>query len=207
MAIFPLHYFPCVAWLAAVFRQPVIYLDPHKPYQKQQYSSRAFIKTANQVTTLTLPVERRSKHAPLSQKALTFQEKWAGNHLRSIRFAYQHSPYFAFFEDELADLYATPPANLAEWNVATTRFLLTGLQWEGEIRLLENAVDIGTKPLDFRGAFDPTRHEVPDWFAAAPYEQVFPGFDPNLSGLDLLFNLGLEARLYLQASAKPEKFP
>ena len=59
---------------------------------------------------------------------------------------------------------------------------------------------------DFRETIRPkTGYEADQSFTPAPYYQVFQqqnGFIPNLSIVDLLFNMGPEARLVLKQSIK-----
>lgn len=61
-------------------------------------------------------------------------------------------------------------------------------------------IDSASLPLDFRNAIRP-KHPLPDAsFSPRPYYQVYSsrhGFLPNLSILDLLFNMGPESIFYL----------
>lgn len=197
-AILPLCYFPPVSWLAAATQFDTAILDVHQAYRKQRYTSRAHIRVANKVMALSVPVERRSKRAPIMEKKPVYQQDWQGNHLRSIQFAYRASPWFEFYEDRLIGFFEKRYDSLLELNMASTVFLAKTMQLQTKFSISEASLAADNLEHDFRTDFDPGRKEWPSWFGDQVYTQVFDGFEKDLSGLDLLFNLGPEAGLYLR---------
>ncbi len=71
---------------------------------------------------------------------------------------------------------------------------------EGESISITDSTGNETNLHDFRDAIDP-KHPAPDpYFTPQPYYQVYSrkhGFQPNLSILDLLFNMGPESIFHL----------
>lgn len=197
-AVFPLCYFPPIPWFVAAIREEgPLWLEVHRPYRKQQFSSRAHIRVPNRVMPLTIPVERRSAKAALHEKRISFAEDWPHQHWQALRSSYGNSPFFEFFAPELEALYQSPPTLLTELLWRSTRLSLDWLGLSLDLRVTSKLLPTEAYACDYRAAFDPSRRTLPGWFAAAPYPQTFGDFDAGLSVLDLLFNLGSESRSYL----------
>ena len=123
---------------------------------------------------------------------------WQKQHWKSIQSAYRSSPYFEFYEDDLAILYKTDFSSLYTFNKAYFELLLKLLGWEPTIQYTESyentpaARDIRTQIEQKKSTHD----------VALRYTQVFEdknGFIPNLSIIDLLFNEGPNALTLLKA--------
>lgn len=194
---FPLYYFPPVSWCAAAVVQPEIWLDGSQPYQKQQYTSRTLIRTPDGALALTVPVNHRSQRLPVMQKTISYTENWPRKHLRSIETYYRNAPYFEHFFPELQALFTSTPQTLGELNHHSVQWLLKAFGWKGVTHLDTVISDPATSWIHLHPYFDPQRKKYPEWMPQPPYYQVFEGFLPDLSGLDLLLNLGPHARGHL----------
>ncbi|MFK7972226.1 MAG: WbqC family protein [Bacteroidia bacterium] len=204
-AVLPLCYFPPVSWLAMAARHDTVAVEVWQSYRKQRYTSRSHIRITNKVMTLSVPVGRRNARGPICEKDVIYQEDWRGNHWRSIQFAYKSSPYFEYYEEKLKAFFKKEYKSLVELNMASTRFLLEGLGLETQAIETPSLIDTEDYDGDYRLSFDPARKVWPDWFKHESYMQVFEGFEKDLSGLDLLCNLGPEGRLLLNRSIFLEK--
>lgn len=200
MNIYPICYFPPVTWFAAAIREKNIALEVCQHFRKQQYTNRTFIRVANRTLPLTIPVERRGDKVPIRDKKISQAEAWAGNHWRTLENAYRNAPYFEFYEDKLANFYKQEFLYL-------TDLLSASLELSKEMLGIELNAEYSTAYFppahydrDFRHTFDPSLQTLPEWFVVSPYTQVFEGFVPGLSVLDLVFNLGPESRLFLRHS-------
>ena len=200
MLILPVFYFPPIPWFVAALQSETIFLDIYQPYRKQRYYSRMDILGPNQIITLSLPVERRSRRAPLIEKRISFAENWRKQHWRSVFFSYKNSPYFSFYADRFEELYQSPQPQLVPFLMDGIKLCFATLGYQPELRLPESEINMKGEYQDFRQEFSPHASALPSWFLPRSYEQVFEGFSPGLSILDLLFNLGPESKLFLQRS-------
>jgi hypothetical protein len=197
-AIFPACYFPPVAWFVAALREEApLLIEGQQPYRKQRLSSRAHIRVPNRVMPLTIPVERRSALVPVHQKRISYAENWPHQHWQSLRAGYANSPYFEFFATELEAFYQARPPWLIDLLLASTQLALTWLGRSSDLTITEALHPAEAYVRDYRQAFDPGAKVLPTWFEPTPYPQVFGEFHPGLSILDLLCNMGGEARAYL----------
>ena len=123
---------------------------------------------------------------------------WQKQHWKSIQSAYRSSPYFEFYEDDLAILYKTDFSSLYTFNKAYFELLLKLLSWEPTIQYTES-YEATPAARDIRAQIE-KKNSTPD--VALRYTQVFEdknGFIHNLSIIDLLFNEGPNALILLNA--------
>ena len=172
-----------------------IRIETEENYPKQTYRNRCLIAAANGVQALTVPVEK-----PEATKALTRDIRisdhgnWRHLHWNALVSAYNMSPFFEYYADDFRPFYEKKYIYLIDYNEALQGIICSLLDIHPEISHTEKY-----EPLienDFRYAIDP-RHPLPDAaFTPRPYYQVFRekhGFIPNLSIVDLLFNMGPES--------------
>ncbi|MCB2220121.1 MAG: WbqC family protein [Bacteroidetes bacterium] len=189
----PASYFACLA------RAEHVLIESKEHYIKQTYRNRCRIMTANGVLNLTIPVIKvNGNHTSIRNIEISYHEKWQQLHWRAITAAYQHSPYFMFYEDALKPFYTNHFKSLLAFNLELTKTILDLIGIEKEIKLTNDYyknVPDGIK--DLRDAFSP---KVPLQKELPPYIQVFAErheFQQDLSILDVLLNLGPETSSYL----------
>ncbi len=118
-------------------------------------------------------------------------ENWQSRHFKTLQSAYNRSPYFDHYQDELDNIYRQPFDRLADWNMYCLDWLKKKLNWTAEIRFTEKEI-----PFNAEGFDDRRTMMVPKNYGRwnpVKYRQTFEertGFIPNLSVLDLLFNEG-----------------
>jgi hypothetical protein len=187
-------------------------------YVEGDFHSRNKIRINDGWIWLNIPVEKR--RVPLSaikikKGALIKNVPWNTYHLRLIEANYKKSPFFGKFFPGLKEIYDAPPESLAEFNLAIINYLaqcfgiktkivlfselpknISAVNATQTIANISKAVgadiylsgDGGKLYMEmdfFKGIevrFQEYRHPV--------YPQRFPGFEPNMSAIDALFNLG-----------------
>ncbi|MDP5171634.1 MAG: WbqC family protein [Bacteroidia bacterium] len=196
--VFPLCYFAPVHWFAAWVQASSPIGEAHIWYQKQQLSSRTWIKGPERVLPLTIPVERRSEKIAIGEKRVSYQENWPETHLRSWKNYYQNSPYYYLYEDEIKAFYALRHPLLIDWIMASHTLACKWLKISDSFPLSVEYLEPKQSLLDFRGDFHGKSGNLPSWYVNEPYSQVFEPFEGGLSILDLVFNSGPIARSYLK---------
>lgn len=117
---------------------------------------------------------------------------------KSLRSAYLSSPYFEYYEDEIIQLYQLKEKYLLDFNLKTFDFINSKLQLELITEATTVYHPLEDDRLDFRKTYSKkqiNQRPFPE------YQQVFDekfGFSPGLSILDLLFNEGPSASIYLK---------
>jgi hypothetical protein len=200
MILSELQYFPPITFFSALYKESYVYLDIYENYRKMSFRNRCLIAGAEGIISLSVPLkEGRNQLLPVREVRISETEQWQTRHFKSICSAYNRSPFFDHYADELSRLYQQQTRQLAEWNLACLNWLQKKLEWPAEIRLTESNLPFGVKGWqDQRDLVIPKNYN--QW-NPVKYRQVFEertGFFPNLSILDLLFNTGKQAGILLR---------
>lgn len=194
--IFCTSYLPPIAYVATLLRHTEVLIETKETFPKQTYRNRTEIMTAGGVRTLSVPVIRNN-HSRTEEVKIDYKERWNIIHLRTMAAAYSASPYYLYYKDDLEKLLTTPYEKLIDLNEALLKWILELLK--AKCNLLRTEDYQKEYELDFRNTFSP-KLPYPTQNHRS-YYQVFSDripFTPNLSILDLLMNLGPEAKEYLK---------
>lgn len=194
-------YFPNLAHFSAMVQQEFVF-ERQDNYQKQTYRNRAYIYSPNGMQMLSVPI----KHGGDKQGHQLYQDviiednfDWKKQHWKSIQTAYRTSPFFEFYEDELAPFFEKKHARLYDMNLESISLLCDIMQTELSFEFTTEYFRSPVDQKDLRSLVNAKENHA---FRPAPYIQVFSekhGFIPNLSVLDLLFNQGPNALTYLES--------
>ena len=211
-AILATTYFGPLQWYQKLNRFDGVLMEQHEHFLKQTYRNRCVIATTQGVQALTVPVEApvgeglALSKTPIKDVRISNHGKWRTEHWNALQSAYGESPFFEFYEDDIRPFFEDRWEFLLDFNMAITEKMCELLDIHPHIELTssyQNSLPFGEGrggALDFRTIIHP-KHPQPDPdFNPKPYYQVYQerfGFQPNLSVLDLLFNMGNEAVLYL----------
>ncbi|HET9570421.1 MAG TPA: WbqC family protein [Bacteroidales bacterium] len=186
-------------------RSDLIFVEACEHYVKQTWRNRCMIGTANGPMVLSLPVEGNSDKTFIKDVRLSSHGNWQHLHWNGIKSAYNSSPFFEYYQDDLRPFFEKKPNFLFDFNEGIREKILELLNIETPSELTIAYAPEGKVPndwIDLRNIIHPKKMTalVDPEFLPKPYYQVFDrkfGFQPNLSILDLLFNMGPEAILYL----------
>ncbi|QDW25071.1 MULTISPECIES: WbqC family protein [Pedobacter] len=199
-AILPLFYLPPVGYFSLLQKLGEDFLiEKHEHLAKQTYRNRASIYSPNGKLDITVPVVKGAKtHTKMKDVRISYDFNWQRLHWLSLESCYRSSAYFEFYEDELSRFYTNKFEFLFDYNFELLEWLNKKLKLNKSFEVTGEYFDDIKPELDFRSAMNPKKQE--DIVNNKSYYQVFEDkhqFLPNLSIVDLLFNQGPQARLYL----------
>lgn len=202
----PLAYGGSLTLWAYLAQAENIVLEKHDHYQKQTQRNRQYIHGANGKLLLSIPIKHLGKEGHQHYKSVAIDNSfpWQSQHWKSLQTAYRSSPYFEFYEDAIYLLYHKHFASLYEFNTSLFEVLkrLIGIDTPF---LFSEKYDPNPQHPDVRSVLEVKKQSE---VAAVTYTQVFEeknGFIPNLSIIDLLFNVGPQSLGLLKNCTLPKK--
>lgn len=173
-----------------------VLLEQHESYVKQSYRNRCVISTANGLMDLTIPVEKfENGKTRIRDIRISYHGNWQLQHWRSIASAYNSSPFFEYYADDLIGFYKKKWNFLWDYNIEIQQKILDLIDIQPVVKLTDKySKDLSDEIFDLRLVIHPKKEAV--FACRKSYYQVFTqkfGFQPNLSILDLLLNMGSEA--------------
>lgn len=193
-------YFPNIATFSMIVSSEICW-EAEDNYQKQTYRNRSYICTDQGKHMLSIPIQHvggnqgRQKYKSV---ILDDSEQWQRQHWRTLQTAYRTSPFFEFYEDEIAPLFEKSYKYLYDFNLETINTVCDCLQVDFPVDKTES---FRLEPLgmDDKRVMVSAKRKVS--YKNNEYHQVFGDrhdFIENLSVLDLLFNEGTNALAYLR---------
>ena len=191
-------YFPSISHFVAISQCNLVTFEMDDNFQKQTNRNRMYIYSPNGIQLLNIPV-KHSKTAHQKTKEIKIENDfdWQKQHFKSLEAAYRSSPFFEYFEDDIASIFQKKHTFLMDLNLETMAIVSKCLGLEFDYNETTEYFHEVKDITDFR----PLINGKKDTAVFEPYTQVFEekhGFINNLSILDLLFNEGRYALDYLK---------
>jgi len=184
-------------------------------YQTKDFNNRNKIKTNSGVIWLSVPVESKNHLNKCVGNIKVINNGWNKKHFKSIDLAYRKAPFYSDYIDQLELLLLGKEYEfLADLNFATLRFGLDALglslpiwvasnfEFEGKKSdlVLDMCVKLGAKDYvfgalgqDYADQESFLEKDVTPHFQSYThpiYPQLYGEFEPYMSIIDLLFNVG-----------------
>lgn len=201
-------YLAPIRYYARLYAAQHVVIETHEHYVKQTYRNRCLIAGPNGVQALTVPIEKPAfGKAAMRDIRISDHGNWRHLHWNALQSSYERSPFFDYYADDLRPFYEKRIDFLLDFNEGLQHTILDQLDLTPEILHTETYLTTPEAYMtDLREAITPKVSWTEDTdFCAVPYYQVFAqkhGFIADLSIIDLLFNMGPEARLILKRSLR-----
>lgn len=199
-----LNYLAPLSYYSLLLKYPEVKIEACESFVKSSYRNRCEIIGPNGRQKLSIPVEGgRNHNQAYRETKIDYSQDWQRNHWNSIRAAYGRSPYFEHYEHYFEKFYRNHWVHLFDFNFELLKITLKLLNINCDIRLTDEFEKTPVLFQDYRNTNhpNPKKNQSKDFFEANEYIQVFGeknGFQKNLSIIDLLFNEGPGAAIYLK---------
>lgn len=199
MALFIPTYFSPISQYSKIIQYSSISFEVEDNFQKQSYRNRCYIYNSNGKQLLNIPVKHQAVEGRKKTKDMLVENnvRWQDHHFKSLNAAYKSSPFFEFYQDDLAVLFQKKYTFLQDVTIDSFLFIIDALQLD--IEFTRTTTYSENNPAnDFRALASSKQHI---FLNQKKYTQVFDnkhGFISNLSILDLLFMEGPNTISYLK---------
>ena len=194
-------YFGPVQWYQKLYRYDSILIEQHDTYQKQTFRNRCVIATANGLQALTVPVEAPGERCAMKEVRISDHNQWHRVHWNALQSAYSESPFFEYYQDDIRPFFEKKYDYLIDFNEAIRQKICELIDIEPKVEYTKEFISSTPSTIaDYREVIHAKHPQTDADFTPKRYWQVFErkhGFQPNLSILDLLFNMGTESVFYL----------
>lgn len=214
-------YLPWLGYFHRIAASDLHIVLDHVQFEKNSFVNRNRVLTANGPTWLTVPVRTKGRFGELPINAVEVDNArdWGAKHWATIRQNYARAPHFAAAGAFLQSIYEREWLRLTDLVRETTEYLMrSALGIRTPTRLSSEMDASGAKSeliLNLCKSVGASvylsgplgrRYLEEDRFAQAGievryhdyrhpiYQQRFPGFEPFMSAIDLIFNCGESSR-------------
>ena len=213
-------YLPWLGYFHRVAASDLHIVLDHVQFEKNSFTNRNKIRTKEGWQWLTVPLETKGRFGELviQNVAIDNRSRWARKHWNAMRLNYAHAAHFEEHAYFFEKVYGKRWQRLEDLTREITAYLLqafavaTPLRHSSEMQAMGKKDELVLNLCREAGATtylsgplgrDYLRDElfrdagikiVYQDYAHPHYDQVYPGFEANMSAIDLLFNHGPRSR-------------
>lgn len=209
-------YLPWLGYFERIATSDLHVVLDHVQFEKNSFTNRNRVRTKEGAAWLTVPVATSGRFGDLAIRGLRFAagDPWRKKHWATLRMNYARAPFFAAYAPAYEALYAREWSDFGEMSRA---FLAQHLHDLGIATPLRYSSELGVGGAKGELVLNLCRATGADTYLSGPlgrdyldpaafadagialrfqdyahptYTQVWPGFEPRLGVLDLLFNHG-----------------
>ena len=193
--VLPSAYLPPISWFSPLVKGELALIEQYENYHKQTLRNRCTIDSPNGPLSLSIPIDRSTfveGKCQMKDVRISTHADWQRQHWYAIETSYYNSPFFEYLQDDFRPLYERHWTYLIDFNEALIRQCCQFLGLQPHLQ----------RTTHYCGVEDPLPH-----FSSIPYYQVFQQkhpFLPDLSIIDLIFNMGNESILILMQGTQQQ---
>lgn len=223
------NYLPWRGYMDFIRQVDLFLLLDDVQYTRQDWRNRCRIKTAQGWNWLTVPIRHLSLDQRIFEVEIAYGVDWRRANMAQIGAWYCKAPFYGLYRDELAELLAAGPRTLLELDQSICLWLMRLLDIRTPVRLASELNAQGRKTdrlLDllrkvgatsylsgpaakdylevdkFRNAGIGLEYKTYDY---VDYPQQWGSFQPGLSVIDLLMNVGPRAKEHIASRSANEE--
>jgi len=195
--LLPVFYLPPISWFSEFLNpENEVVFEQFETFPKQTFRNRTNIYGANGKLSLIIPINHNGSRE-FKNTEMSYREDWQKLHWKSIKTAYQSSPYFEYYEDKLIKLFENKEKFLLDFNIKSIKIILDILKTEKAYSLNKEYIK-NPEEVNLREKFSA---KIPSEYEMDEYYQTFSdkmGFLNDLSIVDLICNKGPESMTYIK---------
>ena len=188
-------YLPPISWFAPLVKGEPICIEQWENFHKQTIRNRCRIDSPNGPLNLTIPIDKENFGAGgkclMKDVKISYHLDWQHQHWNALETSYFNSPFFEYLQDDFRPFYERKWNYLMDFNEALILKCCELMDIEPKFSRTEEFLINTQKEV----ASNDSQLITPEYYQVFGHKH---GFLPNLSIIDLIFNLGTESVLYLQ---------
>ncbi|MDD2382443.1 MAG: WbqC family protein, partial [Mariniphaga sp.] len=144
-------FFPPVQYISKLVLYEHVYIEQFENFSKQTFRNRCVISGANGPVSLIVPVVKgRTQKTGIKDLQISYDTEWQRNHWRTIFSAYNSSPFFEYYSDDLQPFFEKRGKYLLDFNLEALNTICNLLEIENRSVLTEAFEAVPEHTLNFR---------------------------------------------------------
>ena len=199
-------YLPPIEYFISIINSKEVIIEKKESYKKQTYRNRCEVYGSNGKLNLSIPIIKINGHNTKTEDIrISYKYNWQKKHWRAIESAYNSSPFFLYYKDDLKKFFTEKYENLIYFNFDLLMVLFEILGINSKVKFSKEFIKYYDETYIDKRNIISLKNNINNSKKLPAYTQVFDskyGFIPNLSIIDLIFNEGPNANEYLNNICK-----